>query len=116
MAAANLLTVIQTAFEARSPGICSARITQRMKPFLAALLATAIWQPLARAVDTSQPLGEPQLERPTLHSLGVYWIIQGDDNKNASVQLAYRKAGAVAWRPGADLWRVERGANIMEKF
>ncbi|MGZ3414821.1 MAG: hypothetical protein ACXWNX_14595, partial [Isosphaeraceae bacterium] len=51
--------------------------------------------------DLSRPLGDPQLERPTLRSLGVYWIIQGDDNQNAFIGLEYRKAGSSPWRTAA---------------
>ena len=61
-------------------------------------------------------MGEPQLERPTLHSLGVYWIIRDDPGGIASVQLEYRKAGAPAWTAGAPLFRVERGAHLREKL
>ena len=66
------------------------------------------------ASDASVPLGEPQLERPTLRSLGVYWIIQGDDNQNGIINLAYRKSGSAAWQAGGRLWRVERRAHLME--
>ena len=59
----------------------------------------------------SKPLGEPVLEDATLHSLGAYWIVEGDDNRNASVALRYRKAGAAAWTTGQPLFRVERGAH-----
>ena len=46
----------------------------------------------ATASNLSRPLGEPRLERPTLRSLGVYWIIRGDDNQNGFIALEYRKA------------------------
>ena len=66
------------------------------------------------ASDLSKPLGEPRLERPTLRSLGVHWIIQGDDNQNAFIGLVYRKLGSSPWRTGARLFRVERRAHLME--
>jgi hypothetical protein len=66
--------------------------------------------------DPAQLLGDPQLERPTLHSVGVYWIVGGDDNRNATVGLEYRKAGGSSWRAGAPLVRVERKAHLMERF
>ncbi len=66
------------------------------------------------ASNISRPQGDPQLERPTLRSLGVYWIIQGDDNQNAFIDLAYRKAGSEPWQKGARLFRVERRAHLME--
>ena len=60
------------------------------------------------ASDLSRPLGDPQLERPTLRSLGVYWIIQGDDIQNAFIALGYRKAGSSPWRTAARLFRSEK--------
>jgi Right handed beta helix region len=68
------------------------------------------------SANVSKPLGEPHLERPTLRSLGVYWIIQGDENQNASIRLEYRKEGSSPWQAGAPLFRVERGAHLAEKY
>ena len=73
----------------------------------------------ARAGNESSPLGEPALEAPTLHCLGAYWIIKGDDNRNAKVEVSYRKAGTPEWHKGAPLFRVEKdhqnGAVTREK-
>ncbi len=66
--------------------------------------------------NAAKPLGEPVLEAPTLHSLGAYWIIGGDDNQNARVELDYRKAGAAQWRKAPPLFRVEKGANRLPKW
>jgi hypothetical protein len=49
--------------------------------------------------------GAFNVEPPTLVSLGFDWRIKGDDNRNARVQLAYRKAGEAEWRQGLDLMR-----------
>ena len=70
----------------------------------------------AQAVDSSQPLGEPVLERPTMLCLGAYWIIRGDDNKNAIATVDYRKSGAPDWHKAMPLFRVEKGADVMEKY
>jgi len=67
------------------------------------------------ASDLSRPLGEPRLEHPTLRSLGVYWIIHGDDNQDGFIGLEYCKAGSSPWRTGARLFRVERRAHLMER-
>jgi hypothetical protein len=61
------------------------------------------------AADGASVAGEPVLEAPTLHSLGVYWIVRGDDNRNASVKVSYCKAGAEKWSDGPFLFRVEKG-------
>ncbi len=70
----------------------------------------------SHAADRASVLFGPQLERPTLHSLGVYWIVGGDDNRNALVLLEYCKTGTSRWRAGAPLVRVERRAHLMEQF
>ena len=44
----------------------------------------------ARAGYDSTPSGEPVLESPTLQSIGAYWLVQGDDNANATVSMAWR--------------------------
>jgi Right handed beta helix region len=87
--------------------------TPRFKLPLAAMLLCGA---LSASSEAARPAGEPQLERPTLHSLGVFWVIRDDPNRTASVHLEYRKAGAPAWRPGAPLFRVERGAHLREKL
>jgi hypothetical protein len=62
----------------------------------------------ATAADAAKPHGEPVMEAATLRCLGVYWLIDGDDNANAEVDMEVRKAGAGAWRKGPSLFRVER--------
>ncbi|MCY3021851.1 MAG: right-handed parallel beta-helix repeat-containing protein [Planctomycetota bacterium] len=69
----------------------------------------------ASAENASKPIGEPVLEPPTLHCLGVYWIIRGDENKNAQIDVEYRKQGDVEWKKGPPLFRVEKGAHKAEK-
>ncbi|HQK92892.1 MAG TPA: right-handed parallel beta-helix repeat-containing protein, partial [Armatimonadota bacterium] len=72
--------------------------------------------PAARAqANSAEPLGEPVLEPATLRSLGVHWIIAGDENENARVTLAYRRHGDHQWQEGLPLFRVERGAHRNEK-
>jgi hypothetical protein len=78
----------------------------------------------ALAGNSANPLGQPVLDPPTLHCLGVYWIIQGDDAKQARVELEYRPAGESGhpagtapsrpWRHGMSLFRVEKGGNRLE--
>ena len=88
----------------------------RTSPFVILFSTAVIWASLPASSQAARPVGEPQLERPTLHSLGVYWIIRDDPGGTASVQLEYRKAGAPAWKAGAPLFRVERGAHLREKL
>ncbi len=68
---------------------------------LTILTGLVISSSVSLGADQTRVLSEPQLERPTLHSLGVYWIVAGDDNRNASVHLEYHKAGTSSWHAGA---------------
>ena len=83
--------------------------------FVTIFFAGVLLTRFAAAGNGSQPLGEPSLDPPTLHCLGVYWIIQGDDNRNARVECDYRPIGQESWRRGMDLFRVEKGGNKLEK-
>ena len=37
--------------------------------------------------------GELLIEPPTLINLGFEWFVQGDPNRNAAVEVSYRKKG-----------------------
>ena len=45
-------------------------------------------------------------EPPTLLSLGFEWHIDGDDNRNATVAVYYRKKGEQQWKEGLPLLRI----------
>ncbi|HUK35354.1 MAG TPA: choice-of-anchor Q domain-containing protein [Vicinamibacterales bacterium] len=60
----------------------------------------------ARAQKTTTA-GEFSVEPPTLLSLGFDWKIAGDDNRNASVEVTYRKKGETAWKKGLPLLRLQ---------
>jgi hypothetical protein len=45
-------------------------------------------------------------EPPTLVSLGFEWRIDGDDNRNATVAVFYRKKGEQPWREGLPFLRI----------
>jgi Right handed beta helix region len=46
------------------------------------------------------------IEPPTLVSLGFEWRIDGDDNRNATVLVSYRKKGEQSWKEGLPLLRI----------
>ena len=50
--------------------------------------------------------GRFHVEHPTLLNLGFEWAIEGDDNRNATVDVRFRKAGPEAWRPALPLLRI----------
>src|SRR4051794_11652200 len=70
------------------------RLTLPLALTWAALVCGA---PAAAADVASVPVAAPVLEVPTLHCLGAYWIVRGDDNRNARVAVACRRAGTDAW-------------------
>ena len=46
------------------------------------------------------------VERPTLICLGFEWEISGDDNRNATVDVSYRRSGATDWKQALPLLRI----------
>ncbi len=63
----------------------------------------AIALPLWSQVNTTS--GDFSIEPATLVSLGFEWKISGDDNRNASVEVTYRKVGDSAWHKSLPLMR-----------
>ncbi len=51
--------------------------------------------------------GDAVVEPPTTSALGVEWRVEADSNRNASVALAWRRAGEPAWHDGLPLLRLE---------
>ena len=51
--------------------------------------------------------GELLIEPPTLINLGFEWFLQGDANRNALVQVSYRRAGTGEWREALPLLRLQ---------
>src|SRR5262245_60721953 len=50
--------------------------------------------------------GRFHVEHPTLLNLGFEWAIEGDANRNAAVEVRFRKAGTAAWRSALPLLRI----------
>src|SRR5262245_33318708 len=50
--------------------------------------------------------GTLTVEPPTLICLGFEWEISGDDNRNATVDVVFRKAGEKSWRDALPLLRM----------
>src|SRR2546427_3640956 len=68
---------------------------------------------IAAAVDAVTP-GRFVVERPTLICLGFEWQIAGDDNRNAVVEVSYRKTGENAWKQAMPLFRLG-GEKVIRK-
>ena len=50
--------------------------------------------------------GEFVIEHPTLINLGFEWRVDGDANRNASVDVSFRKQGESAWQKALPLVRL----------
>jgi hypothetical protein len=59
--------------------------------------------PAAGAVTAGEFLVDP----PTLINLGFEWFMQGDDNRNASVEVSYRKQGTADWKQALPMLRLQ---------
>src|SRR5919198_4021824 len=51
--------------------------------------------------------GEFIVDPPTLINLGFEWFVQGDDNRNASVDVSYRKQGTSDWKQALPMLRLQ---------
>ena len=71
----------------------------------AAALVAAVFPALA-VCQNSTTSGEFIVDPPTLVSLGFAWKISGDDNRNARVDVTYRKKGEPQWRKALPLLRL----------
>jgi hypothetical protein len=88
-------------------------MNQRLRPgvllcgvFCAVVLTKAQGPPAAPAPEMVTP-GELVIEPATLINLGFEWFIQGDTNRNAVVQVSYRKAGTSEWKPALPMLRLQ---------
>jgi hypothetical protein len=67
---------------------------------IALLALPALW-----AQNDVRP-GRFVVEPPTLICLGFEWEISGDDNRNATVEVAYRRTGQSEWKDALPLLRM----------
>src|SRR2546430_4028022 len=72
--------------------------------FLIILLTLLSTTPLFAADKTT--VKEFITEPATLISLGFEWHIDGDDNRNATVAVSYRRKGETMWKDGLPLLRI----------
>lgn len=81
----------------------------KMRLLLTMLLAVAGATGPASAApdDVKVTPGELVVDHPTLINLGFEWIIDGDANRNASVDVSYRKQGEATWKRGLPLLRLQ---------
>lgn len=60
----------------------------------------------AAAAENATRAGRFYVEHPTLLNLGFEWAIEGDANRNATVDVRFRQAGTDPWRPALPLLRI----------
>ena len=65
------------------------------------LLTTPSWS------QTATTPGKFTVDLPTLVSLGFEWRMTGDDNRNAHVDVTYRKKGEQQWEKALPLLRLD---------
>jgi hypothetical protein len=73
--------------------------------FVILLLLLPLWTTMLVAADKTTAK-EFITEPPTLLSLGFEWKVDGDDNRNATVEVSYRKKGEQSWKQGLPLLRI----------
>jgi hypothetical protein len=59
------------------------------------------------AVENRTSPGELVIDPPTLINLGFEWMIEGDDNRSAKVEVSYRRQGETQWKQGLPLLRLQ---------
>ncbi len=73
---------------------------------LAPALLLAILGMAPAWAQTATTSGKLVVDAPTLSAIGVEWKIAGDDNRNATVEVSYRRKGEQAWRKALPLLRI----------
>lgn len=91
------LTVLSAALHAGEQGAAGGA---QSKPGAAGGIQQAVVQ---RATVAGELIPSP----PTLLSLGFDWWIEGDDNRTARVDVAYRAKGQPQWKTGMPLLRLQ---------
>jgi len=77
-------------------------IAGRMLVLVALLAPAAVYGQARNGVIAGRFI----VEAATIHNLGFEWRISGDENRNASVAVAYRRKGEAEWRDGLPLLRI----------
>ena len=76
-----------------------------MRSFVSAICLIGTALP-AMLVENAVTPGRVVVEPPTMICLGFEWNIAGDENRNAAVDVRYRKAGGSAWKEALPLLRI----------
>ena len=78
-----------------------------MKSYLLALgLTPFLILMITRLEQDGVTAGEFTVEPSTLHSLGFEWKIEGDENRDAVVEVSFRKVGENIWKTAQPMLRI----------
>src|SRR3954454_4793401 len=83
------------------------RATKKMTNFGVLLLFSVLALGTGAAAENKARPGEFVIDPPTLINLGFEWMIKGDENRNAKVEVSYRKQGDIVWKEGLPLFRLQ---------
>ena len=72
---------------------------------VATVLLLSVIRPSAATSD-AVTAGEFRVDPPTLINLGFEWFIDGDDNRNAAVEVSYRRQGDTQWKRALPMLRI----------
>jgi hypothetical protein len=72
-------------------------VKNRFLHFVAACSAALLSVSAVHAENGVRP-GRFTVEPPTLICLGFDWAISGDENRNAAVEVSYRRTGERDWK------------------
>src|SRR5262245_8180623 len=78
----------------------------RMLTILTIIWLSSSYVPNLQQNNNAVTAGDFIVEPSTLINLGFEWKIKGDDNRNATVAVQYRKAGGSQWREALPLLRI----------
>jgi hypothetical protein len=108
----GLCSAAMSADEAPRPGgVPATKATTQLAPLPPVSLTPPVWEIHKPGGNATDPLAGPVLEPPTLQCIGAYWIVKGDDNRNARIDVEYRKGGEQAWKKAMPMFRVQKGAT-----
>ncbi len=82
-------------------------------------LSSSVTDPVLAKYGNKVKPGNLIVGDPTLICLGFEWRIDGDDNRNAAVEVRYRKKGETAWKEALPLLRLqneESGGSLVPDY
>jgi hypothetical protein len=85
----------------------------RRNHLIAPALLLASVSSMAQPEGNVARAGDLVVEPPTTGALGVEWRIEGDANRNATVALAWQRAGENTWHEGAPMFRLQ-GEEVLQ--